>query len=90
MDFSQFQPMGGSLSTVGKNFTTPYSTNYNLPVERQLPGEMILRVGRWGYRKEAVYVLLPSTPPPQQVFRHVSLIQTTPPMVAPAGVRTVL
>lgn len=65
IDFSQFQPMGGNLSTVGKNFTTPYSANYNLTVERQLPGEMILRVGYVGATGKKLftsYTFNPATP----------------------------
>jgi len=48
IDFTQFEPFGFNLSTIPHNFTTPYAYNYNLTVERQLPGQMILRVGYVG------------------------------------------
>jgi len=48
VNFSQFYPMGAGLNSSAKGATTPYSTNYNLTVERQLPGETILRVGYVG------------------------------------------
>ncbi len=47
IDFTQFQ-IGPNLSVIPKNFTTPYSFNYNLTIERELPGQMILRVGYVG------------------------------------------
>jgi hypothetical protein len=47
IDFSQFL-IGPNLNTIPKNFTTPYSYNYNLTVERELPGQMIVRVGYVG------------------------------------------
>jgi Carboxypeptidase regulatory-like domain len=65
IDFSVFQPMGPGLNTNPKNFTTPYSTNYNLTVERQLPGEMILRVGYVGATGKKLftsYTFNPTTP----------------------------
>jgi hypothetical protein len=48
INFGQFEPFGFNLSVVPKNFTTPHSFNYNLTVERELPGQMILRVGYVG------------------------------------------
>jgi hypothetical protein len=48
IDFSQFYPMGGGLNTTAANFTTPYSANYNLTIERELPAQTILRVGYVG------------------------------------------
>ncbi|MCU1317881.1 MAG: TonB-dependent receptor plug [Candidatus Acidoferrum typicum] len=47
IDFTQFQ-IGPNLSVIPKNFTTPHSFNYNLTVERELPGQMIVRVGYVG------------------------------------------
>jgi hypothetical protein len=47
IDFTQFQ-IGPNLSVIPKNFTTPYSLNYNLTVERELPGRIIMRVGYVG------------------------------------------
>ncbi len=46
IDFSQFLPM--SAAVVDPNFTTPYSENFNLTVERQLSGNLILSVGYVG------------------------------------------
>jgi hypothetical protein len=48
IDFTQFEPFGFNLSVIPKNFTTPHSFNYNLTVERELPGQTILRVGYVG------------------------------------------
>jgi len=47
IDFTQFV-IAPSLSVVPKNFTTPYAMNYNLTIERELPGQMILRLGYVG------------------------------------------
>jgi len=48
IDFTQFEPFGFNLSVIPKNFTTPHSFNYNLTLERELPSQMILRVGYVG------------------------------------------
>jgi hypothetical protein len=48
IDFTQFEPFGFNLSVVPKNFTNPYSMNYNLTVERELPSQTILRVSYVG------------------------------------------
>jgi hypothetical protein len=48
IDFAPFEPFGFNLNTIAKNFTTPHTYNYNLTLERQLPGEIILRVGYVG------------------------------------------
>jgi carboxypeptidase family protein len=48
IDFTQFFPMGPGLNTTSKGFTTPYSTNYNLTIERELPAQTLLRVGYVG------------------------------------------
>jgi len=47
IDFTQFQ-IGPNLSVIPKNFTTPHSFNYNLTLERELPGQTIMRVGYVG------------------------------------------
>jgi carboxypeptidase family protein len=63
LDFSFFEPM--SLNVVNPNFTSPYAMNYNLTVERQLPGAMILRVGyvgSQGRHLEMAYEGNPITP----------------------------
>lgn len=46
IDFSQFFPLG--ISVVDPKITVPYAMNYNLTVERELPGRTILRVGYVG------------------------------------------
>ena len=65
IDFSVFEPFGFNLSVIPKNFTTPWSLNYNLTVERELPGQMILRVGYVGSHAENLitsYTFNPITP----------------------------
>ena len=47
IDFTQFQ-IGPNLSVIPKNFTTPHAFNYNLTLERELPGQTILRIGYVG------------------------------------------
>lgn len=42
IDFSQYEPM--SLNIIDPNFGIPYAINYNLTLERELPGSMILSV----------------------------------------------
>ncbi len=46
MNFSQFEPL--SISTVNPNLTDAYAMNYNLNIQRELPGQMILQVGYVG------------------------------------------
>ena len=46
VDFGIFEPM--SLNTLDPNFTTPTTMNYNLTVERELPGRAILSVAYVG------------------------------------------
>jgi hypothetical protein len=46
LDFSFFEPM--VLNVVNPSFTSPYAMNYNLNLERELPGAMILQVGYVG------------------------------------------
>lgn len=48
IDFTAFEPFGFNLSVVPKNLTNPRSYNWNLTVERELPGQIILRVGYVG------------------------------------------
>lgn len=65
IDFGIFEPLGFNMSVIPKNFTTPYSMNYNLTVERELPGQMILRVGYVGAHAENLitsYTFNPMTP----------------------------
>ncbi|HLY61962.1 MAG TPA: carboxypeptidase regulatory-like domain-containing protein [Terriglobia bacterium] len=46
VNFSLFEPF--SLNVFDPNFSVPYSENYNLTVERELPGQMILSVAYVG------------------------------------------
>lgn len=46
VDFTQFEPL--SIAVVDPNITVPYSINYNLTVERELPGAAILSVAYVG------------------------------------------
>src|SRR5579883_118744 len=43
VDFSQFLPL--DINVVDPNFTSPYAMNYNLNIQRELPGAMIAQVG---------------------------------------------
>lgn len=63
IDFSQFFPMG--ISVADPKMTTPYAMNYNLTVERELPSNMILRigyVGAQGRHLAQAYSFNPMTP----------------------------
>jgi hypothetical protein len=46
VDFSFFEPM--SLNVMDPNFRVPYAMNYNLTVQRELPGKTIFSVGYVG------------------------------------------
>jgi len=46
VDFSPFEPF--SLNVFDPRFAVPYSQNYNLTVEHELPGQVILSVGYVG------------------------------------------
>lgn len=46
IDFSKFYPL--SINVINPNFTSPYAMNYNLNIQRELPGSMILQVGYVG------------------------------------------
>ena len=63
IDFSFFEPLG--ISTLNPNFTAPYAMNYNLNIQRELPGSMILQVGYFGAQGrhlETTYEGNPITP----------------------------
>lgn len=65
IDFTQFEPFGFNLSVDQKNLTNPYSMNYNLTIERELPGSTILRVGYVGSQGRKLitsYTFNPTTP----------------------------
>ena len=56
VDFSQFYPL--DFSTVNPNFTDPYAMNFNLNIQRELPGAMVFQVayvGAQGRHLEMVY-----------------------------------
>jgi hypothetical protein len=46
VNFSQFFPL--DISVVNPNFTDPYAMNFNLNIQRELPGAMVLQVGYVG------------------------------------------
>jgi len=46
VDFTFFEPM--SLNLLDPNFRVPYAMNYNLTVQREIPGRMIVSVGYVG------------------------------------------
>jgi len=46
VDFGFFSPM--SLNVLDPNFATPYAINFNLTIQRELPGQMIFTVGYVG------------------------------------------
>jgi hypothetical protein len=63
VDFSQFLPL--SINVINPNFTDPYSMNFNLNIQRELPGAMILQVGyvgAQGRHLEMVYEGNPISP----------------------------
>jgi hypothetical protein len=63
VDFSAFEPF--DFNVTNPNFTDPYSMNFNLNVQRELPGSMILQVGyvgALGRHLEMVYEGNPISP----------------------------
>jgi len=63
VSFSQFLPL--SINVINPNFTDPYSMNFNLNIQRELPGAMILQigyVGAQGRHLELVYEGNPISP----------------------------
>jgi hypothetical protein len=65
IDFTQFEPFGFNLSVIPKNFTNPYSMNYNLTLERQVGADTIVRisyVGAQGRKLITSYTFNPTTP----------------------------
>jgi hypothetical protein len=45
-DYTKLEPL--SVNTLDSNATIPYAMNYNLTLERELPGQTILRIGYVG------------------------------------------
>jgi hypothetical protein len=63
IDFSAFEPFDFNVSN--PNFTSPYSMNFNLNVQRELPGSMVFQaayVGSLGRHLEMVYEGNPISP----------------------------
>jgi hypothetical protein len=63
VDFSVYEPM--ALNTISPQFTDPYSMNFNLNVQKQLPGAMVLQVGyvgSLGRHEEITYERDPISP----------------------------
>ncbi len=63
VNFSQFYPL--EINVIDPNFTSPYEMNFNLNVQRELPGSMILQigyVGAQGRHLELVYEGNPISP----------------------------
>jgi Carboxypeptidase regulatory-like domain len=63
VDFTFFAPM--SLNVLDPRFAVPYSVNYNLTIQRELPGQMVLSVGyvgSQGRHLERAYELNPALP----------------------------
>jgi hypothetical protein len=46
INFSQYVPY--DLSTINKNYSVPYTMNFNLQIQRQIPGDQVLSVGYVG------------------------------------------
>jgi hypothetical protein len=58
-----FEPFG--LATIDPNFRSPYAENYNLTIQRELPGQTILSigyVGSMGHRLESWFERNPGLP----------------------------
>lgn len=63
VNFGFFEPFG--LATIDPNFRSPYAENYNLTIQRELPGQTILSVGyvgSEGHRLETWYERNPGLP----------------------------
>lgn len=46
VNFAALEPL--EFNSINPNFTDPYAMNYNLTIQRELPGEMLLQVGYVG------------------------------------------
>lgn len=60
VDFSQFEPL--SMNVVNPNFTDAYAMNYNLNVQRELPGQMVLQVGYVGSQGRHLNIVYEGNP----------------------------
>ncbi len=61
VDFSALEPL--NFSVVSPDATVPYAMNYNLTIERELPGATILRVGYVGSMGKKLWVSRSFNPP---------------------------
>jgi Carboxypeptidase regulatory-like domain len=48
INFAAFEPFGFSTQVNGPNLTAPYAMNWNVSVQRELPGRTILQIGYVG------------------------------------------
>ena len=64
--FAQFEPIGstGGIFLVDPHLRTPYVYQYNLNVQQQLPGGMVLEVGYVGYDAHKLTSLVDINPFP--------------------------
>jgi hypothetical protein len=60
VDFSQFEPF--SMNVVNPNFTDAYAMNYNLNMQRELPGQMVLQVGYVGSQGRHLNIVYEGNP----------------------------
>ncbi|HYL37887.1 MAG TPA: carboxypeptidase regulatory-like domain-containing protein [Bryobacteraceae bacterium] len=60
VDFTQFYPM--SLYPIDPNFTSPYAMNFNLNIQREFPGAMILQMGYVGAQARHLVLATESNP----------------------------
>jgi hypothetical protein len=60
VNFSQFYPL--DFNTVNPNFTDPYAMNFNLNIQRELPGAMVLQVGYVGAQGRHLEIVYEGNP----------------------------
>jgi hypothetical protein len=66
VSFAQFEPIGttGAIYLVNPHLRTPYVFQYNLNVQRELPGSMVLEAGYVGYEAHKLTSLVDINPFP--------------------------
>src|SRR5205807_10521284 len=65
VDFTPFEPFVSSLSGYAPNYRPPYSQNFNLTLQRELPSNIVLTVsyvGSLGRHEQSVFNPDPITP----------------------------
>ena len=65
VNFTNFEPFGFGLSVNARNLTVPSAMNWNLNIQRELPGRTILQVGYIGSHGRNLitsYTVNPATP----------------------------